>query len=153
MNEQKTASADQTPPAPMGLEHAGVLDFFGFNPASGEVLAVMVEKRPWNQPELQLFQLQEKLNSYLSFILDGEMLETYPQFEGKPVRLRLECANRPGPEFTRFLEVVREQVALQEIAFEVLVSDSAGLCGCGKPESACASQNAPEDAPANRSEG
>jgi hypothetical protein len=144
MNEQKTASSDSLAPAPMGLEHAGVIDFIGFHSASGEVVAVMVEKRPWNQPDLQLFQLQEKLNAYLSFVLDGEMQEVYPQFVGKPLRIRLECVTAPGPEFARFLQIVRDQVALQGIAFEVLVTATApvggaGTCGCGQPSGGCSS--------------
>jgi hypothetical protein len=124
----------------MGLEHTGVIDFIGFDAPSGEVLAVMVEKRPWTNPELQLFQLQEKLNAYLSFILDGEMLEAYPQFSDKPVRLRLECATAPGPEYLHFLQIVRDQIALQDIAFEVSVV-GAGTCGCGKPSGSCSVPN------------
>jgi hypothetical protein len=136
MNEQKTASSAQAQTAPGGLEHPGVLDFIGYEAAAGEVLVVMVEKRPWTDPERQLFQLQEKLNAYLSFILDGEMQDVYPQFVGKPVRIRLECAHPPGPEFVRFLQIVHDQTALQDIAFEVLVVGGE-TCGCGQPQSLC----------------
>lgn len=138
MNEQKTASSAQAQSTPGGLEHPGVLDFIGFQATTGEVLVVMVEKRPWNEPERQLFQLQEKLNAYLSFILDGEMRDVYPQFVGKPVRIRLECVSPPGPEFARFLQIVRDQIALQDIAFEVVVVGDT-TCGCGQPKNQCSS--------------
>ncbi|MEI9896071.1 MAG: DUF6572 domain-containing protein [Chthoniobacter sp.] len=46
--------------------------------------------------ELRLFQLQEKINAYLSFALDGEMAEAYPQFDGKKIRLQLDCVGMPG---------------------------------------------------------
>ena len=107
----------------------------GFDQTSSEVLLTMVELRPWKPESPQLFQLQEKLNAYLSFILDGEMLESYPQFAQKPVRLRLECATPPGPEETAFLQHVYEQTLLQGIAFEVDVVG--GVCGCGQPTSQC----------------
>ena len=121
--------------SPKGIEHAGVIDFLGFDQTSGEVLLTMVELRPWTPGSPQLFQLQEKLNAYLSFILDGEMLESYPQFAQKPVRLRLECATPPGQDETAFLQHVYEQTHLQGIAFEVDVV--AGVCGCGQPKSQC----------------
>jgi hypothetical protein len=114
-----------------GIEHAGVIDLLGFTQASGEVLLTMVETRPWKDGSPQLYQLQEKLNAYLSFILDGEMLEAYPQFARKPVRVRLECATPPGPAEMAFLQHVHEQTELQGIAFEVdVVGTACGDCGC-----------------------
>jgi hypothetical protein len=123
------------PASPKGIEHAGVIDFLAYDQGPGEVLLTMVETRPWQPGSLQLFQLQEKLNAYLSFVLDGEMLEAYPQFARKPVRVRLECATPPGAEETAFLQHVYEQAALQGIAFEVEVSG--GFCGCGQPTGQC----------------
>lgn len=139
-------TAPNSPPesiAPKGIEHAGVIDYLGFHSETNEVLMVLVEKRPWIEQSPQLFQLQEKLNAYLSFILDGEMLETYPQFSGKQVRVRLECASPPGPQETAFLQHVYEQTALQGIAFEVEVVG--GTCGCGKPAGDCGTLNSPAE--------
>jgi hypothetical protein len=120
---------------PMGLEHPGVIDFLAFDATSGHVLLVMFEKRPWHEPNLQLFQLQEKLNAYLSFILDGEMADAYPQFVDKPIVLRLECSEPPADQMLEFLQIVHDQTALQGISFEVEVTG--GSCGCGKSTSAC----------------
>jgi hypothetical protein len=132
---ESAAGLDPVPPSLKGIEHAGVIDFLGFDQTAGEVLLKMVEKRPWTPGSPQLFQLQEKLNAYLSFVLDGEMGEVYPQFAQKPVRLSLECATPPGPEETAFLQHVYEQTQLQGIAFEVDVVG--GVCGCGQPTSQC----------------
>ncbi len=43
----------------------------------------MFESRPWDDSDLQLFQLQEKFNAYVSFLLDGEMAEAHPELAGK----------------------------------------------------------------------
>lgn len=119
------------PPDLRGMEHAGVIDLLGFQPSSGEVVLTMVESRPWADGSPQLYQLQEKLNAYLSFILDGEMLEAYPQFAHQPVRVRLECATPPGPGEMAFLQHVHAQMELQGIAFEVdVVGTACGDCGC-----------------------
>jgi hypothetical protein len=125
-----------------GVEHAGVIDFMGFDDKTGEVLMLMIERRPWAQAEVQLFQLQEKLNAYLSFILDGEMAEAYPDLMGKPIRIRLECATPPTNQELFFLQHVHDQLALQSIAFEVEVAAPEGTnnnCGCGQPLSECCS--------------
>ena len=94
----------------------------------------MVESRPWDGSELQLFQLQEKFNAYVSFALDGEMADAYPSLVDKPLRLRLECAMPPGETVLHFLDLVREQLRFQEIEIEVVVSSG----GCG-PSCGCAS--------------
>ena len=127
--------SNTAPDAPKGIEHAGVIDFLGFDQATAEVLMVMVERRPWHHLEEQLFQLQEKLNAYLSFALDGEMTEAYPQFVGKALRMRLECAEPPPEESIGFLQHVYEQSALQGISFEVEVAPT--TCGCGQPLAEC----------------
>jgi hypothetical protein len=124
------------PTAPKGVEHAGVIDFLGFDAARSEVLLVMAEPRPWRDLELQLFQLQEKLNAYMSFVLDGEMTDTYPQFAGKKLRIRLECVEPPPEGAMDFLQHVYEQSALQDIAFDVDVTGTQS-CGCGQPLSEC----------------
>lgn len=121
--------------SPKGVEHAGVIDFLGFDSGAAEVVLVMVERRPWLNVDEQLFQLQEKLNAYLSFALDGEMVEAYPQFVGKPLKIRLECAEPPVEGALNFLQHVYEQSSLQGITFEVEVT--AATCGCGQPISAC----------------
>ena len=124
---------DIPPPcdSPKGVAHPGVIDFLAFDSKLDEVLMLIVESRPWTGGEQQHFQLQEKLNAYLSFILDGEMLEAYPDFNGKNIRIRLECNTPPTPELIIFLQVVYDQLALQGVAFEVEAMGKA--CGSGNP--------------------
>jgi hypothetical protein len=116
-----------------GVEHAHVIDLIAHDSKTGEVALIMLEERPWDGSELRLFQLQEKINAYLSFALDGEMAEAYPQFEGKKIRLQLDCAGMPGSDVVGFLGAVREQIAFQGINLEVRVMGSGGCgegCGC-----------------------
>jgi hypothetical protein len=107
---------------PRGLEHAGVIDALLHDAKSEEVWLVMVERRPWTGGEEQLFQLQEKLNAYVSFALDGEMAETDPALAGKPLRLILDTTHPPSAEAVEFLAAVREQLAFQAIELEVRIT-------------------------------
>ena len=90
----------------------------------------MLEPRPWDGSEMRLFQLQEKINAYLSFALDGEMAESFPQFQGKKIRLQLDCVGMPGNDVVGFLSMVRDQIAFQGINLEVRVMGEGG-CGAG----------------------
>lgn len=123
-------------PAPgerRGVEHAGVIDLLTHDVASGQVELVMFEPRPWDGGEEQLFQLQEKLNAYLSFVLDGELAEAHPQLVDKPLRVVLRCVEVPSRAAVDFLSQVREQIALQGIDLEVRYAREGGCgegCGC-----------------------
>jgi hypothetical protein len=116
-----------------GIEHPGVIDLLTHDAASGRVELVMFEPRPWRGGEAQLFQLQEKLNAYLSFALDGEMAEAYPHLADVPLCVVLRCFEAPPPEAVGFLAQVREQIALQGIDLEVRYAREGGCgegCGC-----------------------
>jgi len=125
-------SPESIPPV-RGLEHAHVIDVIAHDSQTDEVALIMLEPRPWDGSELRLLQLQEKINAYLSFALDGEMAEAWPQFAAKRVRLQLDCAGMPDVSVVEFLGVVREQIAFQDVNLEVRVM---GEGGCGS-ESGC----------------
>jgi hypothetical protein len=110
-----------------------VIDLLTHDPSSGQVELVMFEPRPWDGEEEQLFQLQEKLNAYLSFALDGEMAEAHPELMDKPLRVVLRCVDAPPSDAVEFLTHVREQIALQGIDLEVRYAREGGCgegCGC-----------------------
>ncbi len=127
-----TESSTQ-PSGPRGVEHAHVIDIVAHDAKSDEVTLIMLEPRPWDGTELRLFQLQEKINAYLSFALDGEMAEAYPALMDKKLRLRLDCVTYPDDAVVGFLDHVRKQIAFQGIDLEVCVATAGGCgpdCGC-----------------------
>ena len=105
----------------MSIETTNVIDLVAHDPATDEVVLVMNEPRPWSGSDQQLFQFQEKLNTYLSFALDGEMHEAYPQFTGKKLRLQLETAFEPDPRTLDCIALVKRQIAFQELDFIVKI--------------------------------
>jgi hypothetical protein len=116
---------------PGGIEQTGVIDFFAHDTRSDEVLLVMFEPRPWDGSGLQLFQLQEKFNAYVSFLLDGELAEAHPELAGKNARIELRFAEMPEGRALDLLNAIHDQLALQEIRVEVIVEDRSGSCGSG----------------------
>jgi hypothetical protein len=119
---------DAAPPG-SGVERAGVIDFFAHDIKTDEVLLAMFEPRAWDNSELQLFQLQEKFNAYVSFLLDGELAEAHPELAGKNARIELRCAAMPQGRALDLLSAIHDQLALQDIRVEVLVEDAGDSCG------------------------
>src|SRR5438093_13348835 len=109
--------SDTEKPTPFGIENPRGLDALAFDGETGEAVLIMVEPRPWDGSEQRLFQLQEKVNAYLSFALDGEMTDAFPHLAGKPVRLQLDCAVPPDSMTEHFIAAVREHIALQAMKF------------------------------------
>ena len=121
-----------------GVAHAHIIDIVAHDAPAGTVALIMLEPRPWDGTELRLFQLQEKINAYLSFALDGEMAEAYPTLVGLPLRLQLDCATPPDAMTVSFLSHVRGQIAFQHIDLQVRVMGAGGGgpdCGCHPAES------------------
>jgi hypothetical protein len=118
-----------------GLEHPGVLDAFAHDTRANKVVLAMYEGRPWSGEDWQLFQLQEKLNAYVSFVLDGELAEGFPDLVGKPVEIQLRSLHEPDARTLELIERVRQQLTLQQIAFAVIRIDedegTCGMTGCG----------------------
>ena len=119
-----------------GLENPGVLDAFAHDTRADKLILAMYEDRSWSGEEIQLFQLQEKLNAYLSFILDGELNEAYPKLAGKQVEIQLRTVHEPDAKAFDLIRRVREQLTLQRITFEVVrIDETKG--GCREPGCDC----------------
>ena len=103
----------------VGVENPRVIDLVTYDPKSGEYVLIMTEERQWDGSADRVLQLQEKINNYLSFALDGQMAREYPGSVGKPIRLQLDCIAQPDVDSGRFIELVREKLKLDAIRLVV----------------------------------
>ena len=127
MNVSASLFTRETYMSEPGVQNPAVIDLFGLDQRSGEVLLVMKEDRAWDGSDDRLHELQEKFNAYASFVLDGEMLAAHPELAGKAVRIELHCVAMPDERALDLLRLIHEQLELQEIAMEVVVAEH----GCG----------------------
>ena len=102
-------------------DRTGVIDLIAHDPKTDEVVLVMDEPDEWDGSDEQLLALQERFNVYVSFLLDREMAEAHPELAGKPARIELRCANMPDTRTLELLGLIHDQLAFQEIKFEVVV--------------------------------
>jgi hypothetical protein len=70
----------------MPIDKTNVIDAIGVNDATGDVTLTIIDHLNWAEDEKRhLALLQEKLNTYLSFIESGELLKSYPNANGRRV--------------------------------------------------------------------
>jgi len=106
-------------PAARGLEVPGNLDAMIVDENVQYVILAMFERRPWTGGDLQLWQLQEKLNAYASFALDGEFAEAHPELAGYPICIQLRTLHPPSSQALGLIELARQQLSFMEIGLEV----------------------------------
>ena len=99
----------------------GVIDVIAHDPKTGEIVLVMNEPNEWSGSDEQLLELQERFNAYVSFLLDGEMVEAHPELVGKPARIELRCAHIPDTRTLELLGMIHDHLAFQELKLEVVV--------------------------------
>ena len=104
-------------------DRTGVIDLIAEDKKTGEVVLVMNEPEPWDGTDEQLLTLQERLNAYVSFLLDGEMAEAHPELAGKSTRIELRCAHMPDSRALELLGLIHDQLAFQDIKLEVVVGN------------------------------
>ena len=117
----------------MSLEKTNIVDAMGLDEASSRVILVIRHDGAWDGSKEQLYLLQEKLNAYLSFALDGEMAETNPEFANYPIGILIDSALALDPRTLHLLAHVRQQIAFQDITLGIRAPASSGCgpgCGC-----------------------
>ncbi|MDZ8171638.1 DUF6572 domain-containing protein [Microbacterium xanthum] len=87
--------------------------------ADGTVILVMFEERPWGCDPRQSSQLQEKINLYVGYVLDGSLARQYPETTGKPVRIRLDCAEMPTGHIAHITAHAASQLRARSIEFQI----------------------------------
>ena len=101
-----------------GAEFPEVIDYL--TDKDGVCSLYIVQSMPLDD-ELTL-KLQEKINNYLSFALDGQLIDEYPDMAGKKVQIKLELQYRPEGVAAEFIEKVAPHIEAEGIGFHVQVS-------------------------------
>lgn len=101
------------------LSALDTVDLVVTTPTGAKKLVLVVEEGEWERED-RIFLLQEKLNAYATFALDGEMYERYPGSEGVPVTIILTAVQIPQEEDVEdFVRKVKPLLEADGLAFEV----------------------------------
>ena len=102
-----------------GVENPAIVDLIEMDTASGRVVMVMTERRGWNAGPQQFRQIEEKINRYMGYVLDGHMATHYPQYRGRRVAIRLDCVEAPHGESARFVDAAGQAIRAHDLDFVV----------------------------------
>ncbi|MHC4954516.1 MAG: DUF6572 domain-containing protein [Planctomycetota bacterium] len=113
-----------------GVEHTESIDLVMQHGETGQFLLIMIESREWDGSHDRLVQLQDKLNTYLTYALEGQFHGEHPEAEGEKIRIHLDCEFPPDAVSMGFLDAAREAIAEHNIEF------SWSLIGDDEPDDA-----------------
>jgi len=104
-------------------DRVSVIDMIAHDPKTDAAVLVMNEAHGWDGSDAQLHQLQERFNTYASFLLDGEFAEAHPELTKKKARIELRCTSMPDSRAIELLGLIHDQLAFQDIKLELVVRD------------------------------
>jgi hypothetical protein len=86
----------------------------------GTVVLSMLEERPWDGSEARLRQLEDKVSSYLAFVLDGHMQRQHPDIVAHHVQIRLDYIGHMDARTRELLPAI--ELTLAEHGIEFVIS-------------------------------
>jgi hypothetical protein len=81
------------------------IDLYSETPARQQRLIAVIEAGEWQLPEAK-WLLQEKLNAYAIYALDGQMHQMYPDSIGKPVSIVICPVDPIPPDIAKFIDQI-----------------------------------------------
>lgn len=103
---------------PTGIFHPGKLDLVTCGDDGFRL--ILVEERALSEDDAPA--LQEKLNNYLGFAIDGCLLEQYPEARGKKVTIRIDLYAQPMPFILQFVHQYKMAIAQYGVALELVIN-------------------------------
>lgn len=102
-------------PGPPGHEEkvfdSSKIDFVSVSADRNRVRLYVVNDSSWTGSEAQIQSLQAKIHGYISFALDGQLAELYPETLGLPWEIVIDCqVGSPDARSREFLDQIREPV-------------------------------------------
>src|SRR5262245_60942829 len=100
----------------MSIENVNVVDDVVVDKATDKAVLIVFDHLAWNDEE-HFILLHSKIDSYLGFIESGEILESYPDAQGRVFRIDVVCELAPDAEGERGLEEVAQIVHQAGLSF------------------------------------
>lgn len=98
----------------MAVDNINVIDAISINP-EGDVVLTIADHLEWDIEKTHLLILQEKINSYLDILQNGQIYDYYPKAKGKKIVIQLIVKYMPDNEGLKFIEIIRN--VLSEIGY------------------------------------
>jgi hypothetical protein len=94
----------------MSIEKTDIIDFVSIGKKTGVVNLTLVDPLDWSDEGCHLVLLQDKINTYLQFIENGEVEQSYPAAIGRKRSINIVAQHEPTKEGFKFLSLVRNAI-------------------------------------------
>ena len=91
--------------------------------ADGNALLSIVQTGPWPSGGAERGRLKRKLGTYLRYALEGQMVETYPSLQGRPVVIELTYEHPPPQSVIDYWERRRQTAARDGVTLSLRALD------------------------------
>ena len=102
----------------MSIEQTDMVDIISADSSTGRVVLTVNDPLDWRNSAVHQTVLQRKLNYYFAFVNGGELLEKYPNAEGKPVVFRVVFKFPPDGGVRQLLADMRAMLEPVGLALE-----------------------------------
>ena len=107
-----------------GIHHPDVVDLVTHGDDAFRL--ILVEEQALGDADSPA--LQQKLNNYLGFALDGPLLEHYPDSKERPICIRVDLYAQPSPFIIDFLRQYAGAISAYGVSLELSVNGQVSAC-------------------------
>jgi len=101
----------------MSVVETDSIDAIGMEKEAKRVFLSIIDSLVWDQENIHLFTLQEKINTYLYFIESGELVKALPDAAGFDVAIEVIMRHMPTDEAITFFDKTTQILLDKGIAF------------------------------------
>ena len=101
----------------MSIEDTRKVDTIGVEKKTGEVILTIADHLEWDDEQRHLLLLQDKINTYISFVESGELIQVYPDAQGRRVAISVVGKHKASPSAIRFFLKVKDTIEPKGISF------------------------------------
>lgn len=94
----------------MSIQDAEIIDFISMEKGKNKVRLTISDHLEWEANNEHLYLLQNKLNAYIGFIESGELVDTYPDAEGKDILICIVTKHYPNIEGLKFMNTAKKTI-------------------------------------------
>ena len=94
----------------MTIEQTNVVDIMGHDEENNRITLIISDHLEWDEKNEKLLLLQEKLNTYLSFLESDEIYEHYPEVKNESFVIKIVSKYEPSEEALKFLNLAKNTI-------------------------------------------
>lgn len=101
----------------MSVVKTDSIDAIGMEKEMQRVFLTIIDPLLWDDENVHLYTLQEKINTYLYFIESGELLKAFPDSKGFDIAIELVLKHMPSDKAITFFDKTTQILLDKNIVF------------------------------------